>query len=218
MKLLSILTFALLLVGCSGEQISHNITKTQIAMSGNKPPAFFSVANIETMRDYIFNAKDFSFKFPTAKQSDFNKMGGWKGGSSRNGKTITLYLKSMYHMDVSTSGNVLDYGERARAVENKDQSYITYVRKKYQYPKNTKLYYGMYGKENYNCMIKERKDKFNRYKASYDCYKYNPTRTNANSVTVSLTYSQSSSKQYTYQDLKQRAKRTLDSLYIKDGW
>jgi len=221
MKLLVLLTFILLLLGCSGEQMSHNITKTQITMSGNKPPAFFSVANIETMRDYVFDTKDFSFKLPTAKENDFSKMNGWKGGSSRNNKTITVYLDPVYHMDISTSGNILKYEERAKYVDTKDQRYINYVREKYQYPKNTKLYYGTYGKENYKCIIKERKDKSNRYKASYDCYKFNPLKTKAISITTVLTYSKTNkslAKEYTYQDLKRRAKRTLDSLYIKDGW
>jgi len=218
MKLLSKITFILLLVGCSGEQMAHDITKAQITMSGNKPPAKYRVANLQTMRDYIFDTKYFSFKFPTAKKTDFTKMGGWWGASHRDGKTITSHLSPMYHMNVSTSGNVLKYEKKARAVENKDHAYIRYVRKEYQYPKNTKLYYGTYGKENYSCMIKERKDKFNRYKASYNCYKFNPARTKTKSVTVSLTYNPSSSKGYTFQDLKRRAKRTLDSLYIKDGW
>lgn len=222
MKILTMLSFILLLVGCSGEQAAHSITKTQIAMSGNKPPAKYRVANLQTMKEYIFETKEFSFQLPNAKASDFSKMGGWWGASHRSGKTITSHLHPVYHMDVSSSGNVLKYGDRARAVEQKDQSYITSVRKKYHYPQDTKLYYGTFGKENYNCMIKERKDKFNRYQASYDCYKFNPSKTKSISVTTVLTYTkpkdQKLAKEYTYQDLKNRAKRMLDSLYIKDGW
>lgn len=222
MKFLSILTFTLLLVGCSGEQVSHNITKTQIAMSGNKPPAFFSVASIETMRDYVFNTKYFSFKLPTSKRSDFSMMEGWKGGSSRNGKTITLYLNSMYHMDVSTSGNVLKYGERARAIDIHNVSYIK--ARFHKYNSDTKISIQNYGKENYDCITIEDNDynKWNKKEITYSCYKFNPTKTKAKHVTISLTYNKPSNlklaKEYTYQDLKKRAKRTLDSLYIKDGW
>ena len=222
MKLLSILIFSLLLVGCSGEQVADSITKTQIAMSGNKPPARYRIANLQTMNEYTFETKDFSFKLPTPKESDFSRMGGWWGASHRNGKTITSHLHPVYHMDISTSGNVLKHSERAKAAERKDRSYITHVRKKYNYPKDTKLYYGTFGQENYNCIVKERVDKFNRYKASYDCYKFNPEKTKSISVTTVLTYNKPKdpklAKQYTYEDLKRRSKRTLDSLYIKDNW
>lgn len=222
MKFLTMSTFILLLVGCSGEQISHSITKTQIAMSGNKAPTFFSVANIETMRDYVFNTKDFSFKLPTAKQSDFSKMSGWKGGSSRNGKTITLYLNSMYHMDISTSGNVLKYGERAKAIDIHNVSYIK--ARFHKYHPDTKISIQNYGRENYDCITIEDKDynKWNKKEITYSCYKFNPTKTKAKQVSISLTYNKPKdsklAKQYTYNNLKKRAKRTLDSLYIKDGW
>ena len=110
------------LLGCSGEQMAHGITKAQIAMSGNKPPASFEIANVETMRDYVFNTKDFSFSLPSAKQSDFTQMGGWDGMSMRDGKTVALGFKNdtVYHISVSTSGDTLKYGERERAIEYKE--------------------------------------------------------------------------------------------------
>ena len=64
-------------------------------------------------------------------------------------------------------------------------------------------------------------------KKSYDCYKFNPERTLAKRVLVDLIYTKSQklperyqhlTQEYTYEDLQNRAKRVLDSLYIKDGW
>lgn len=227
MKLLLILTLTLIFVGCSGEQASHNISKAQIKMSGNKPPAKYRVSNLQTMKDYTFETKDFSFKLPTAKQSDFSKMDGWWGASHRDGKTITSHLSPMYHMVISTSGNVLKYGERERAIENND---IGYLRKRM--PKRVKnngeitdisLKTIRAGKENYFCT--ERTSTYSKYrkkKISYGCFKVNDIKTKIKYVSISLTYNKpnnpSIAKQYTYQDLKKRAKRTLDSLYIKDGW
>ena len=46
--------------------------------------------------------------------------------------------------------------------------------------------------------------------------------TKAKKVHIRLTYNKpknpSLAKEYTYEDFQQRAKRILDSLYIKDGW
>ena len=224
MKLLALLTFILLLLGCSGEQISHNITKTQIAMSGNKAPAFFNISNIETMRDYVFDTKDFSFKFPTAKENDFSKMNGWKGGSSRNNKTITVYLDPIYHISVATSGNVLKYEERERAIESND---INYLRtrmpkrvKKNGEIMNISLRTILAGKENYPCTVRTSSHlKYGKNKISYGCFKFNENRTKVKYVALSVTYTHyKSPNEYTYKDLQNRAKRTLDSLYIKDGW
>ena len=80
-----------------------------------------------------------------------------------------------------------------------------------------------YGKENYVCDVSETQEtKYNRFKKIYECYKFNSNRTKAKNVVVSLTYNKPNdpklAKEYTYKDLQQRAKRMLDSLYIKDGW
>ncbi|MDY0252751.1 MAG: hypothetical protein RBQ96_06655 [Candidatus Methanomethylophilaceae archaeon] len=206
---------------CSGEQVAHDITKVQITMSGNRPPTSFKVANLQTMKDYVFNMNDYTIAMPTAREIDFKKHTGWKGLTHYN-KDMTLYLEGFYHISVSTSGNTLKYGERDRAIETRDKTYIRYVRKHYKYPQSTKLYYGVYGKENYACIVKERVDEFNRYKIAYSCYKFNPKRTKSKHVTVILTYNKPKdpklAKEYTYADLKRRAGRMLDSLYIKEGW
>ncbi len=85
-----------------------------------------------------------------------------------------------------------------------------------------------HGKENYPCVVIETgySDRGVK-KKSYDCYKFNPERTTAKRVLVSLIYTkspnlpkryQSLAKEYTYEDLLKRSKRVLDSLYIKNGW
>jgi len=223
--ILTLLSFGLL--GCSGEQISHNITKTQIETSGNKPPAKYRVANSQTMKDYIFETKYFSFKLPTAQESDFSKMGGWWGASHRDGKTITSHLHPVYHMNVSTSGYIRKYGERERAIINNDIASLRIHIKK-RVGKHGKIFNATLktirgGKENYPCLVKESIDKeYNKRKISYGCFKMDPTGTMVKGAGMTLTYTKpnnpSLAKQYTYQDLKRRAKRTLDSLYIKDGW
>jgi len=214
--------------GCGGNQLEHAIEKGMIATSGNTPPASFAIANMETMRDYVFNTKDFSFYLPSAKQSDFTKMGGWDGMSMRDGKTIALGFTNsiVYHITVSTSGKVKKYGERERAIVNND---IKYLRNRF--PKKTrkgKIYninVGTIrgGKENYPCIVRESYDpKYEKRKISYGCFKIDSTGLLKKGAGISLTYNKpknpTSAKQYTYNDLKRRAKRMLDSLYIKDGW
>ena len=222
MRILSTLIFTLLFAGCSGEQVSHSVIKTQIDMSGNKPPAKYRVANLQTMKDYIFETKDFFFKFPTAKETDFTKMSGWWGASHRNGKTITSHLSPMYHMEVSTSGNVLKYTDRSKAIDNHN---VPYIRARFhKFHPDTKISITNYGRENYDCIIIEDKNynKWNKKEITYSCYKFNSAKTKTKQVSISLTYNKpndlSLGKRYTYQDLKKRAQRTLDSLYIKDGW
>ena len=188
MKFLSTLIFSLLLVGCSGEKVSHSITKTQITMSGNKPPAKYRVANLQTMRDYIFNTYDFSFKLPIANENDFSKMGGWSGASHRDGKTITTHLHPVYHIDISTSGNILKYSQRAKAIDTHD---VPYIRTRFhKYHPHTKISIQNYGRENYDCVIIEdiNYNKWNKKDITYSCYKFNPEKTKFKQVSISLTY------------------------------
>ena len=62
----------------------------------------------------------------------------------------------------------------------------------------------------------------NKEETSFQCYKFNSTRTKMISVSLVLTYHKPNDpilvQEYTYEDLQSRAKRMLDSLYIKDGW
>ena len=219
-----IISIIVLLTGCSGAKIADEITDAQIAMSGNKPPAFFRVVNEETMEDYIFHTEDFSFQFPTAKPSDFTDMGGWSGMSMNDEKTIAFGFKNsvVYHIAVSTSGNILKYSEKSKAIENHNEPYI---RARYhKYHPDTKVSIKKYGRENYDCIIIEDKNynKWNKKDVTYSCYKFDSAKTKVKQVSISLTHNKPKdpklAKEYTYEDLKRRAKRTLDSLYIKDGW
>jgi len=225
MKYFILTLLSIVFLGCSGAQMAHGITKTQIEISGNKPPSYFEFANLETMRDYVFNTKDFSFSLPSAKEKDYTVMGGWVGESMRDGKTIAMGLKkTITYQVVLTASKVSEYTERDKAINIHD---LTYIRTRFhKYQPETKVSILNYGKENYDCVILEYEKKgFNNAKKkgkTYRCYKFNPSRTKSKDVTISLTYTKPNNptiaKQYTYQDLQNRAKRVLDSLYIKDGW
>ena len=228
MRYFQLLLMIFFLLGCNGNQLEHTIDKGMIAMSGNKPPASFEIANLETMKGYVFNTKDFSFSLPSAKQSDFTNMGGWYGMSMRDGKTIALGFKNsiVYHITVSTSGKIRKHGKRESAISNNNITYLRTltpqrVRKGKIYNMNLKTFHG--GKENYSCMVTESNfPKYGKRKISYGCFKVNPSGTLVKGAGITLTYNkpknQTLAKQYTYQDLQKRAKRVLDSLYIKDGW
>ena len=224
MRYFKLLLMTFFLLGCNGNQLEHTVNKGMIATSGNKPPASFEIANLETMNGYAFNTKDFSFSLPLAKQSDFTKMGGWDGMSMREGKTIALGFKNsiIYHIELTF--DIFDYGQRERAIESNN---INYIKNLYhRYNPNADISIKNYGKEKYSCVVIEGiKDKYKypkKKRISYKCYKFNTGRTKAKSVRIGLTYNKPNNltlaKQYTYKDLQNRAKRTLDSLYIKDGW
>ena len=83
-----------------------------------------------------------------------------------------------------------------------------------------------HGKEHYPCLVSSNKTLSKKYGDTYGigylCYKLNPSKTEAQEVVISLKYNKpvdpKLAKIYTYEDLKQRAKRVLDSLYIKSWW
>jgi len=221
MKYIYLIFMTVIFSACSGEQVAHDITKVQITMSGNRPPTSFKVANLQTMKDYVFNMNDYTIAMPTAREIDFKKHTGWKGLTHYN-KDMTLYLEGFYHISVSTSGNTLKYGERDRAIETHNVSYME--ARYHKYHSDIEISIKNYGKEQYSCTVVEDNnyDKWERKVISYSCYKFNPTRTKSKSVTISLTYNKPKdpklAKEYTYADLKRRARRMLDSLYIKEGW
>lgn len=230
--LLSLISF--MFIGCSAKQVSDNITRAQIAMSGNKPPAYFDIANVETMRDYVFQTEHFSFSPPSAKQKDYSVMGGWFGSSNRNGKLIVLNLNHPriginYHISVSTYSS--KYTERERSIENGTIKYETQKKiLKGRKTINMNVHTEYHGKEHYPCVVSKSYENYKgikKYNTTYSCYKFNPQRTKKKRVSISLTYTKAPNlptkykhlaKEYTYQDLQRRAKRMLDSLYVKDGW
>ena len=228
MRYPELLLIGFLLLGCSGEQMAHGITKVQIAMAGNKPPAFFKIANLKTMRGYVFNMKHYTIALPEAKTSDFTGLDAYSNkkawrGATYYGKDITLYLEGYYHIDISTDYYPQKVGEYQKAILNKD---LNYFKEFFKRSKFKKMYFAHLGKESYPCLVTEYKKEGKYYKNSkymgVSCYKFNPTKTKYQSVRIRLTYSKpldpKLTKIYTYQDLKRRAKRTLDSLYIKSWW
>ena len=232
--LLILIVQGFILAGCSATDVGKSIEKVQIAMAGNKPPAYFTMANVETMRDYVFDTKNFRISPPFAKQKDFDVMGGWFGSSNRDGELIVLNLNHRqiginYHVSVTT--HTSKYTERERTIENGT----------IQYEKQRKIFNGRktinmnvhteyHGKEHYPCVVSKSYENYKeirKYVSTYSCYKFNPQRTKKKRVSISITYTKAPNipakyrhlaKEYTYQDLKKRAKRMLDSLYIKDGW
>ncbi|WP_373005281.1 hypothetical protein [Sulfurimonas sp.] len=227
MKKITIYTMGFLiifiLVGCSAQKFVNNYNSLSVSMSGNKPPAFFTIDNLQTMEKYVFETEDVSFSLPSAREEDFTIMGGWYGVSARNGKTISMSLKKQsYGVSVSTSG-VYDYTERNKAIDNTTIKYPNKRILKDGEIININVHTEFYGKENYACTVAQSMNpKFKKYKIGYRCYKSNLTKTKVKNVLLLLTYNQPNnlflSKEYTYEDLQNRAKRVLDSLYIKDSW
>ena len=213
------------LFGCSPKSLENFVEKSLISTSGNKAPNNFKIANLETMRDYVFDMPDYSISLPSAKEEDFRLMNGWEGATFNN-RDLVLYpgQYGIYHIHVTTS--VYKYEERERAIENND---VKYLRSKIKIDNTDKLYIKKFGKEQYSCTVMEYIDNQhpnNKY-SGYQCYKPNIKKTMVKKIHIRLTYSKSPEypketlnliKDYTYEDLQQRAKRMLDSLYIKDGW
>ena len=206
--------------GCSPKNLDNTVENMMISLSGNEPPQSFRVANLQTMKDYVFNTKDFSFSLPYATKEDFSKMGGWDGMSMRDGKTIVLGLRNsiVYHIELSVSKKA--YTDRERAIENGNVAYLHSVIK---IDDTDKLYIKKFGKEQYSCTVMEytNVEYPSKKYTGYECYKHN-NKGQSKSVHIRLTYNKPNNliiaKDYTYEDLQQRAKRMLDSLYIKDGW
>ncbi|MFW3440647.1 hypothetical protein ACN9J6_03845 [Aliarcobacter butzleri] len=222
MQYIFLFIIAFILNGCSPKSLENTVENLFVASSGNKPPSFFKIANVETMRDYVFDMPDYTIALPSAKEKDFTLMNGWEGATSYN-KNMGIYLDNygiLYHIYVSTS--IYKYEERERAAEYKDGSET-----------NINVHYETHGKENYPCIVTSSKDnEYAKKGIGYSCFKFNKTKTLVKDVVISLTYSKSPYsdspnfpketldliKDYTYEDLQERAKRMLDSLYIKDGW
>ena len=146
-----------------------------------------------------------------------------------------------YHISVSSS--IGKYTEEDKQLELANNEFFKkkYKKRVYDFGHGHKetsrinVHLKHFGKENYPCFVSEIRDetinKFGektvKYKIFYRCYKFNSSRTKSKSVIITLTYTKNPNlpakyktlaKEYTYADLKRRARRMLDSLYIKDGW
>lgn len=233
MKFVFILTLILFnFTACSDKQLTGTIEQGMIAMSGNKPPKFYKIANVQTMKDYVFDMKDYTISPPLAAMKDFTLLGGWEGAIHYE-KDFSIYLDAplSYHISVSSSRDS-EYTQRVKAIEDGD---IEYLRKLMPLKKrkngdvlNFSLSTGHQGRENYSCIVRESiKPKYGKRTISYGCYKVDPAKSKVKKVSITLTYTKAPNlpaqykhltKEYTYEDLKNRAKRMLDSLYIKEGW
>ncbi|GIT98146.1 hypothetical protein [Sulfurovum sp. TSL1] len=232
--LVAIMLFTL--SGCNSNTPSHTLSnaidKALIATSGNKPPQFFAFSSSYRANGYVMQHKDYSFTMPLTKERDWSKMSGWNGAYIYGGIGIGMdnpdnkKIGNLLGYAINISSRVGEYGKMQRAIENKDLRYIFTHRK---VTNKDKLRIEYHGKENYTCEVSE----FIRRQGSgirfnvYDCYKFNPSHTKYKSVNIKLLYTKSPNlpakykilaKEYTYKDLKSRAKRMLDSLYIKDEW
>lgn len=207
-----LIIFSLFLSGCGGHE------KNILLTTGKVPPAYFQMTDKKTMDNFIFDTKKFSFKFPTSKEKDFIENKRWYGVSMRDGNTISFGM-GPYNIDITTPYLSREYTEMDRAIHRGD---VKYVRNRIKIDNSDKLYIELHGKERYTCTVMEytkRKYKNSRY-VSYECYKFGKNK--VKKVHIRFTYSKPTNptlaKHYTYADLKRRAKRMLDSLYIKDGW
>ena len=243
MKFVFVFIFTLFnFTACSDKQLISRIEQGTIAMSGNKPPRFYKIANVQTMKDYQFNMKDYTISPPLATMKDFTLLGGWKGAIHYE-KDFTIYLNAPLSYHISVSSSIGKYTEEDKQLELANNEFFKkkYKKRVYDFGHGHKetsrinVHLKHFGKENYPCFVSEIRDetinKFGektvKYKIFYRCYKFNSSRTKSKSVIITLTYTKNPNlpakyktlaKEYTYADLKRRARRMLDSLYIKDGW
>lgn len=165
MKYIFLFIIAFILNGCSPKSLENTVENLFVASSGNKPPSNFKIANVETMRDYVFDMPDYTIALPSAKEKDFTLMNGWEGATSYN-KNMGIYLDNygiLYHIYIFMSSNY-EYTEREKRIINKDLSYIQtspltqYRKHKNGEETNINVHYETHGKENYSCIVSSSKD------------------------------------------------------------
>ncbi len=177
--------------------------------------------------------KGFCALLPKLYKQDYSKPNkGWSLMSSSNGFSINAeFIDGWIDYSINMTSSTGKYQERERAFDKGEDKYLKNIRiikSKNGEITNLNLHLEYHGKENYPCEVGESintlrgiRDKF------YICYKFNPERTMAKSVTITFIYTKSPklpkkyqylAREYTYEDLLKRGKRVLDSLYIKDGW
>ncbi|WP_323588142.1 hypothetical protein [Aliarcobacter butzleri] len=152
-------------------------------------------------------------------------------------QAINDYVNYSIHL----SSYISPYSAKDRALENGDEEFLRKYYNSYvgkitinKEVEQKPLYLEHYGKENYPCEVREFLRPLGTYGMQVEtyykrisCLKSNSEKTMAKTVSIELIYTkaptfpkelESLSKEYTYEDLQERAKRMLDSLYIKDGW
>lgn len=173
----------------------------------------------------------------------WNPQGGWDGGQSDSGHGLHLATKDDRYLayDIDFYVSISPYSQADRALENGDEEFLRKYYNSYvgkitinKEVELKPLYLEHYGKENYSCEVREFLRPLGTYGMQVEtyykrisCLKSNPKKTMAKTVSIELIYTkakdlpkelESIAKDYTYEDLQQRAKRMLDSLCIKDGW
>ena len=239
MKYLLLTLVSIVFAGCSTHDVSNTIDNTLAQAAGNKPAKFFNFTEPKYVHRWKFRYKDYEALSPFTKDKDWTKMGGW--GGAYIGNSIAFSLRQnprgsqrdswiSYSFNISTS--ISKYTEWDRALE--DEDIIFYKEKmpqrkdKYGKVKRINVHIEHHGKENYPCVVWEEKDSKRGIRIkTYSCHKFNSQKTKEKHIAIKLIYTKvptlpskykSLAKEYTYQDLQNRAKRVLDSLYIKDGW
>lgn len=152
-------------------------------------------------------------------------------------QAVNDYVNYSIHL----SSYISPYSAKDRALENGDEGFLRKYYNSYvgkitinKEVEQKPLYVEHYGKENYSCEVREFLRPLGTYGMQVEtyykrisCLKSNSEKTMAKTVGIELIYTkakdlpkelESIAKDYTYEDLQQRAKRMLDSLYIKDGW
>ena len=232
MKYMNYIVLSVLLIslfeGCSTNDIDYALARA----SGNKPATFFRFTSPKKVDEWYFKKDEFVALPPKTYRKDWQLMGGWNGAYIYGGISFgvenkdvnSVGLKIGYSIVFSTSHGKV--GEYERAVMRRDEAWF---RNNIKIDSEDKLWFENRGKENYVCQVMQyTKKKYpgNKY-ITYECYKFDPTRTKYQSVQIELIYHRSPklpakyrhlANVYTFSDLKRRAKRTLDSLYIKKWW
>ncbi len=211
--------------GCSTVQIDNAMASA----AGNKAPYRFYFTAPEKVERWYFSDKNYKALPPRTYAKDWSKMAGWRGVEDAQGSMLALYMKEdpgLLNYAISISSYTGKYGEMQKAIEDHNFDYIASHRK---ISNKNSLRVKYFGKENYVCEVSEftkRMNSMQKY-AVYECLKFSPDHKKFKSVIVKLIYTKSPqlpkkyrhlAREYTFDDLKRRAKRTLNSLYIKDGW
>ena len=220
---------SLLLLGCATNDIDYTLAR----MAGNKQATFFAFDSVEEVNKWSFETKDYKALPPQTYKKDWELMSPWNGAYIYGGISFGIENQDEFEVGgtyvgygINMTSSVWKYEKREREIEANN---VQYMRKLIRWLKPSDiLTIEHHGKENYPCVVIEMgySDRGVK-KKSYDCYKFNQERTLAKRVLVDLIYTKSQKspeqykyliQEYTYEDLQQRAKRVLDSLYIKDGW
>ena len=239
---------AILLVGTMGLFTGCNAKKVTVAIdnflargngtdAGNKRYQFTSP---EAADEYLIETKHFTARPLLTKSDDWRDMGTWKFVYNHSRTTVMMndlsfpkegvFSGIMFHIGLN-SWLIRKYNSNDKALEEGDEIYFQSrmphsFDKKTKEEKNINVHIEYHGKENYPCVVYETKHG-RQLSKEYVCYKFNQERTLSKRVRISLGYFSMTGieKKYphlaekcSYEELQRRAKRTLDSLYIKDVW